>query len=102
LQNTYIIEGDIVSLYERNGLTLIDIADSAISKPPVLHIKIASSIIKELVLQEDIRIQAKGKLAIYKQHGSFQFQAFDLKILQKPTRRKLQLKEWIATAKHEG
>lgn len=94
LQNTYKIIGDIVSLYDipENDYVIIQITGS-IKPTPTLGIKINRSNLKTN-LEKDLRIQVTGTLELFAPYAQFQLSATDLIILDEPTLRLQQLKQW--------
>ncbi|MDU2064068.1 MAG: exodeoxyribonuclease VII large subunit [Sporomusaceae bacterium] len=98
-EDFYELIGDIYSIYEANGLTVLQLTDSADGKAR-MSVTIPTEIASDYDLAENQRVSLGGKLAIYKKHGQLQFKANDIEILEGvKTRRQEQLDIWKTSIK---
>ena len=98
-EDFYELIGDIYSIYEANGLTVLQLTDSADGKAR-MSVTIPTKIASDYDLAENQRVSLGGNLAIYKKHGQLQFKANDIEILEgAKTRRQEQIDTWETSIK---
>ncbi len=97
----YEVIGDIYSIYEANGLTILQLTDSIDGKAR-LPVIIPTKNALQYDLNENQRVSLTGNLVFYKKHGQLQFNAYDIEVLENAkTRRQEQIDIWEASIKFD-
>lgn len=100
-EDSYELIGDIYSIYEANGLTILQLTDSTDGKAR-LTVTLPTKIASEYTLTENQRVSLGGNLAFYKKHGQLQFNACDIEVLEDAkTRRQEQIDAWEASLNYD-